>query len=114
MKAALPGTHYPLGVYLDGDGINAAVFAEHADHVDLVLVDGEGNETDSFELIDYEDFTFHGHIPGVKAGQRYGFRISGPYEPERGLRFNEHKLLVVYAASGDRKSSDTSGEKATT
>jgi isoamylase len=94
VKTALPGYHYPLGVYLDDDGVNVAVFAEHADHIDFVLVDELGNEQEAYALIDYEDFTFHGRVPGVRAGQRYGFRAHGKYEPENGLRYNPNKLLV--------------------
>jgi glycogen operon protein len=81
-------------VYLDDDGVNVAVFAEHADHIDFVLVDEAGNEQEAYALIDYEDFTFHGRVPGVRAGQRYGFRAHGKYEPENGLRYNANKLLV--------------------
>ena len=94
MKTALPGRHYPLGVHLDDEGINVAVFSEHADHVDLVLTDEAGNEQETYALIDYLDFTFYGRVPGVTAGQRYGFRAHGPYDPATGRRFNENKLLV--------------------
>jgi len=106
VKTALPGYHYPLGVYLDDDGVNVAVFAEHADHVDFVLVDSAGVEQESYALIDYEDFTFHGRVPGVTAGQRYGFRAHGKYEPENGFRYNPSKLLVdpyARAITGDVK-----------
>ena len=88
MKAALPGRHYPLGAVLDEWGTTFSLFAEHAEHVDVVLFDHEGNETDTYELIDVEDFTFHGRIPGVRGGQRYGFRVHGTYDPNRGLRYN--------------------------
>ena len=53
-----------------------------------------GNEVETYALIDYQDFTFYGRIPGVKAGQRYGFRVHGPYAPLEGHRFNPHKLLL--------------------
>ncbi len=94
MRATLPGRHNPLGAIPEADGTNFALFSEHAEHVDLVLLDETGNETGSFELIDVEDFTFHGLVPGVGPGQRYGYRVHGPYDPARGLLFNPYKLLI--------------------
>ncbi len=94
MKAALPGRHYPLGAVLDDAGTNFALFAEHAEHVDVVLLDERGNETDAYELIDVEDYTFYGRVNGIKAGQRYGFRVHGKYDPASGRRYNANKLVL--------------------
>ncbi|GAA3579873.1 glycogen debranching protein GlgX [Amycolatopsis ultiminotia] len=88
-----PGTPYPLGATYDGVGTNFALFSEVADHVDLCLFDEDGTESRA-RLEEVDGFVHHGYLLGVGPGQRYGFRVHGPYEPERGLRCNPHKLLI--------------------
>jgi isoamylase len=88
-----PGTPYPLGATYDGAGTNFAVFSEVADSVELALFDDDGNET-RVTLPEYDAFVWHGYLPGVSPGQRYGFRVHGPYEPAAGNRCNPNKLLL--------------------
>jgi isoamylase len=103
-----PGHHYPLGATLDESGANFAIFSEHATAVDLCLFDDAGNER-RVRLPQRTLHVFHGHVAGIRAGQRYGFRVHGPYEPRAGHRFNPHKLLVdPYARQIDGKA-DFSG-----
>jgi len=93
VRAAWPGREYPLGAHWDGEGTNFVLFSAHAEAVELVLVDAHGTAT-SVELIDRTDFQWHGYVYGVGPGQRYGYRVHGPYEPSAGLRFNSAKLLL--------------------
>ena len=88
-----PGTPYPLGASFDGAGTNFAVFSEAATHVELCLFDEEGTET-RVELPEMDGFVWHGYVPRVQPGQRYGFRVHGPYVPARGQRCNPSKLLL--------------------
>ena len=88
-----PGSAYPLGATFDGSGTNFAIFSEHAERVDLCLFDGSDRET-SVEMTERTSFNWHCYLPGVGPGTRYGFRVHGPYEPERGQRFNPAKLLI--------------------
>ena len=83
----------PLGATCDEAGTQFAVWSADADEVELCLYDGHGLETRRLALR-RTDGVFHGHVPGVRAGQRYGFRAHGPYLPERGQRFNPQKLLL--------------------
>jgi isoamylase len=93
------GKHFPLGATSDGKGTNFAVFSEHATAVTLCLVDDDGNET-RHPLLDRSAHVWHGYLPGVGAGQRYGYRVDGPFDPKAGHRFNPYKLLVdPYARS---------------
>ncbi|HEY8813112.1 MAG TPA: glycogen debranching protein GlgX [Candidatus Dormibacteraeota bacterium] len=94
MRAAWPGRHAPLGATWDGEGTNFSVFSEHSEWVELVLFDTEGQASASYELAEYTDLCWHGYVHGVGPGQRYGFRVHGRYEPERGLRCNPAKLLL--------------------
>ncbi len=90
-----PGQPYPLGALWDGHGVNFALFSEHATRVELCLFDGPDDPTGRrVELTERTDLVWHGYVPGLGPGQRYGYRVHGPYEPERGLRFNPAKLLV--------------------
>ena len=94
-EPARPGRPWPLGATPDADGVNFAVFSAHAERVDLCLFDPEGGvELRRVELPERTDQVFHGHLPGLKAGQVYGFRAHGPWAPERGHRFNPAKLLL--------------------
>jgi isoamylase len=88
-----PGRPRPLGATWDGEGTNFAVFSEEAGAVELCLFDDGGRER-RLELPEVTAHTWHGYVPGLGPGQRYGFRAYGPYEPHNGLRFNPAKLLV--------------------
>ncbi|MFC1403749.1 MULTISPECIES: glycogen debranching protein GlgX [Streptacidiphilus] len=88
-----PGHPYPLGATYDGAGTNFAVFSEVAERVELCLLGDDGSET-SVELRETDAFVRHAYLPGVQPGQRYGFRVHGPYEPRNGDRCNGSKLLL--------------------
>jgi isoamylase len=98
MKKAevLPGKPYPLGATFDGEGVNFAVFSEHAKRLEVCLFDPENptQEVRRFPLLETTHQVWHGYVPGLKPGTLYGLRAHGPYEPKKGLRFNPHKLLV--------------------
>lgn len=96
-----PGDPYPLGATWNGKGTNFAIYSEHATQVELCLFDAEGQET-RLPLTELNNYVWHGYLPGIGPGQRYGFRVHGPYEPEKGYRFNPHKLLIdPYAKAVD-------------
>ncbi len=88
-----PGQAYPLGATFDGSGTNFSLFSEVAEKVELCLFDEEGRE-ERLELPESNAFCWHGYAPGVGPGQRYGFRVHGPWAPERGQRCNPAKLLL--------------------
>ncbi|MEV0276400.1 glycogen debranching protein GlgX [Streptomyces sp. NPDC050610] len=88
-----PGQAYPLGATYDGAGTNFAVFSETAERIELCLLHDDGSET-AVELRETDAFVRHAYLPGIMPGQRYGFRVHGPYEPERGHRCNSAKLLL--------------------
>ena len=90
----LAGQAYPLGATFDGDGVNFAVFSEHATRVTLCLFDDAGIETQVFVLPERDGHIWHGYIPGMRPGQQYGYRMHGPYKPKEGHRFNHNKLLI--------------------
>ena len=97
-----PGRPEPLGATWDGEGTNFALFSEAAEAVELCLFDDGGGET-RVPLTEVTAHVWHGYVPGVVPGQHYGYRVHGPYEPGRGLRFNPAKLLVdPYARAIDR------------
>jgi glycogen operon protein len=106
----LPGAPYPLGATWDGLGTNFAVFSAHAGRIDLCLFDPSGRrQVARLTLPEYTDQVWHGYLPGSRAGLIYGYRAHGPYEPQRGHRFNPHKLLLdPYARHivGDIRPSD--------
>jgi isoamylase len=92
-----PGTPYPLGATWDGAGTNFALFSEVADGVELCLFDGDGDGARAesrVELTEIDGFVWHGYLPDVGPGQRYGYRVHGPYEPAQGHRCNPSKLLL--------------------
>ena len=89
-----PGSAYPLGATFDGSGTNFAIFSEHAERVELCLFDGAAGAETRVELTEVDGFVWHCYLPTVQPGQRYGYRVHGPYEPEHGLRFNPNKLLL--------------------
>lgn len=88
-----PGNVYPLGSYWDGKGTNFALFSENATGVELCLFDSDGIEQ-RLPLSEYDNQVWHGYIPGITPGQRYGYRVHGPYDPAGGHRFNPNKLLI--------------------
>jgi isoamylase len=95
------GSPYPRGATWDGQGVNFALFSAHARKVELCLFDDAGKEErQRIELPEYTDEIWHGYLRGLRPGAVYGFRVHGPYEPEKGHRFNPHKLLLdPYARS---------------
>jgi isoamylase len=93
MAKVWPGNNYPLGAFYDGAGTNFSIFSEIADHVELCLFDEGGTET-KFDLPEVTSFCWHGYLPNVGPGQRYGFRVHGPWKPEEGHRCNPAKLLL--------------------
>jgi isoamylase len=98
-----PGRPFPLGPDWDGNGTNFAIFSENAEKVELCLFDADDNE-ERVELTERTAFNWHGYLPGVGPGQRYGYRVHGAYAPEEGHRFNPAKLLIdPYAKSIEGK-----------
>src|SRR6266852_1319259 len=94
-----PGNPFPLGPTWDGQGTNFALFSENAERVELCLFDVYDHET-RIDLVERTAFNWHCYIPGIGPGQRYGYRVYGPYDPATGHRFNPHKLLIdPYAKS---------------
>jgi glycogen operon protein len=91
--ALWPGRVYPLGSSWDGKGTNFALYSENATAVELCLFDRDDEET-RLELTEVSNFVWHGYLPGVGPGQRYGFRVHGPWAPQEGHRFNPNKLLI--------------------
>jgi isoamylase len=92
----LPGAPYPLGATWDGSGVNFALFSSGAEAVELCLFDAPDalREAVRIPVTNQTDQVWHVYIPGLAPGQLYGYRVYGPYDPQRGLRFNPHKLLV--------------------
>src|SRR3954468_5095039 len=87
-----PGRPFPLGATWDGQGTNFALFSENAHSVRLCLFDEDVEE--QVEVTERTAHIWHCYLPGVGAGQRYGYRVDGPYEPSSGHRFNPSKLLI--------------------
>lgn len=89
------GNSYPLGATWDGMGVNFALFSEHAEKVELCLFDDSGQkEFARIQMPDQTDLIWHAYLPEIRPGQKYGYRVYGPYKPEEGLRFNPNKLLL--------------------
>jgi glycogen operon protein len=88
-----PGKAYPLGANYDGTGVNFAVFSEVAERVELCLIDEDLKET-RLDLPEVDGFVWHGYVPYLQPGHRYGFRVHGPYSPADGDRCNPSKLLL--------------------
>ena len=89
-----PGRPYPLGATWDGAGVNFAVYSSVADAVELCLFTRHGRPERSYRLPECTGGVWHGYLPRVQPGQRYGYRVHGPYDPSRGLRCNPSKLLL--------------------
>src|SRR5690349_8264149 len=90
------GTPVPQGATYDGRGTNFALFSENAEGVELCLFDSPEDKTESrrVRVRERTNGVWHIYVPDVKPGQLYAYRVHGPYEPEKGLRFNCHKLLL--------------------
>src|SRR5438309_784942 len=88
------GYPYPLGATWTGNGVNFAIFSEHATGVELCLFDSIEATEENIRIPVHErtDQVWHVFLPDMRPGQLYGLRVSGPYDPERGLRFNSSKL----------------------
>ena len=89
------GLPHPRGATWDGQGVNFALFSAHATKVELCLFDDTGKEEQQrIELPEFTDEIWHGYVKALRPGTVYGFRVHGPYEPEKGHRFNANKLLL--------------------
>ncbi|HEX2958455.1 MAG TPA: hypothetical protein VHO70_16585 [Chitinispirillaceae bacterium] len=99
-----PGYSYPLGATWNGAGVNFALFSEYATSVELCLFDSSGKEIAKIQMEDNTDQVYHLYLPDIRPGQLYGYRVHGPYDPSRGLRYNHNKLLIdpyAKAIAGD-------------
>jgi len=95
ITAVWPGAPYPLGATWDGEGVNFALFSEHAEKVELCLFDPSGQqEIQRIPLREQTDLIWHCYLPEARPGLLYGYRVHGPYDPARGHRFNPNKLLL--------------------
>jgi glycogen operon protein len=93
--AVWPGQPYPRGASWDGEGVNFSFFSEHATRVDLCVFDPGGRrERQRIEMRERTDLIWHCYLPEARPGLLYGYRVHGPYEPEKGHRFNPNKLLI--------------------
>ncbi|MGA8370086.1 MAG: hypothetical protein WB765_08145, partial [Acidimicrobiales bacterium] len=106
-----PGSPYPLGATWDGEGVNFAIFSEHATAVELCLFDTPESSEPSAQVSmpAATDRVWHAYLPDVRPGALYGYRIDGPYAPDEGHRFNPAKLLIdpyAKAVSGTIRWSD--------
>jgi isoamylase len=91
-----PGRPYPLGATWDGRGVNFALYSENSTKVELCLFDAatDKKEAERIELVEHTDMVWHIYLPDIRPGQIYGYRVYGPYEPQHGHRFNDHKVLL--------------------
>src|SRR5688572_28886908 len=95
VTAVWPGNAGPLGATWDGEGVNFALFSEHAEKVELCLFDAQGRcEIERIVLRECTDQVWHCYLPDARPGLTYGYRVHGPYKPEEGHRFNPNKLLL--------------------
>ena len=95
ITAIWPGQPYPRGATWDGEGVNFSIFSARADKVELCLFDSTGkHELQRIELRERTDEIWHCYLPEARPGLLYGYRVHGPYAPEKGDRFNPHKLLI--------------------
>ncbi|MBM6691674.1 glycogen debranching protein GlgX [Bifidobacterium pullorum subsp. saeculare] len=104
-----PGSMYPLGAHYDGAGVNFSIYSQVADKVELCLFDDQDRET-RIEMTEQNSYVWHNYLPGIQPGQRYGYRVYGPYDPNRGLRCNPNKLLLdpyAYAIEGNIDSDES-------
>ncbi|MGW0043105.1 glycogen debranching protein GlgX [Rhodococcus sp. NPDC003348] len=92
-RSVWPGNAYPLGATYDGAGTNFSLFSEVAEAVELCLIARDGSE-ERIPLTEVDGYVWHAYLPGVVPGQRYGYRVHGPFDPEQGLRADASKLLL--------------------
>ena len=92
--AMMAGHPTPLGATFDGAGVNFALFSQHGERVTLCLYDERNRETGRMDLPERDGHVWHGYVAGLRPGQRYGYRVHGPYDPGQGHRFNANKLLI--------------------
>jgi len=83
-----------LGSHWDGEGVNFALYSSKAEAVEVCLFDADRRQTQCHWLSDQHDGVWNGYLPGCEPGQRYGYRVHGPWSPSEGLRFNPSKLLI--------------------
>jgi glycogen operon protein len=104
-RSVLPGRPFPQGAVWDGTGVNFSLYSENAERVELCLFDEVGSaDCETIVLSERTAFSWHCYITGISPGQLYGYRVHGPYEPARGMRFNPAKVLVdpyATAVAGD-------------
>ena len=95
-QATFPGRPYPLGATWDGSGVNFALFSEDAEAVELCIFDKPygSSEVERIRIREQTDFVWHIYLPEARPGMIYGYRVYGPYDPARGLRFNPNKLML--------------------
>ena len=106
MTMMRPGRSYPLGATYDGSGTNFSLFTEVAERVELALIADDGTQ-ECFTLTEVDGYVWHAYLEGVRPGQRYGFRVHGPYQPDQGHRCNPSKLLLdPYAKAIDGQLDD--------
>src|SRR5262245_31663576 len=90
-KTISPGKWHPLGARPQQGGVNFAIYSQYASEVFLLLFDDlDGDPTDIIKLSNRTRYIWHAFVPGIKAGQFYGYKVRGPYDPARGMRFNEN------------------------
>ena len=95
ISAVWPGQAYPRGATWDGEGVNFSLFSAHAEKVELCIFDDTGrHEIQRVNIRERTDGNWHAYLPEARPGLLYGYRVHGPYDPERGHRFNPHKLLI--------------------
>ncbi len=95
ITAVWPGQSYPRGAHWDGEGVNFALFSQHAEKVELCLFDATGrHEQQRIAVRERTDHVWHCYLPQARPGQAYGYRVHGPYKPDQGHRFNPNKLLL--------------------
>jgi glycogen operon protein len=95
ISAVWPGQAYPRGATWDGEGVNFSLFSAHAEKVELCIFDDTGrHEIQRVNIRERTDGNWHAYLPEARPGLLYGYRVHGPYDPERGHRFNAHKLLI--------------------
>ena len=91
-----PGKPYPLGANWDGRGVNFAIYSENANSVKLLFYENRESNTPTqeIELKEKTGYVWHAYCPDILPGQLYAYRVNGPYEPQRGHRFNQNKVLI--------------------
>ncbi|CAN5131008.1 glycogen debranching protein GlgX [soil metagenome] len=95
-RKVLPGKPYPLGATWDGQGVNFAIFSENATEIELCLFEDVDaiEESERIPMHEVTTHIWHCYLPYMWPGQLYGYRVHGPHDPENGLRFNHHKLVI--------------------